>query len=114
MMCEVIKMIQYVDGFWEVIDGKLSSEEFSRELGKKRDAFLKENFNIDNIDSLTDIEFNELYDKLYDIYMDELDKKTDPEEEISEYCSLVSDWVSYMARQYDDDGKRKQSDNNKQ
>ena len=89
-------------------------------------AFLKEHFNItSDINSLSDKEFGELYDKVCDIEIDEAFKAYENEKakrafwvnvdgewgycNMSEYGGIASDIVSYMGFQWRKGGRRYKS-----
>jgi hypothetical protein len=72
--------------------------------------FLKENFNVDDVHTLSDEAYEELYDKLCDIEVHEVSKAIDEacgdEEKVSAFGEMVADIVTYMGNQFIEGGKR--------
>ena len=69
-------------------------------------AFLKENFDVDNVDALSDDDYDDLYEKLCDIEVHEVGKSAETNTPVSAYGNTVADIVTYMGNQFIEGGKR--------
>jgi len=86
--------------------------DFDEDRWDEGKAFLKENYNISDIDSISDDEYFDLFDELVEIEEDEAWKIRKTGGPTSELGGIVSSIVSYMRdqtlkggkRYYDDDG----------
>ena len=82
-------------------------EKWIEELSIERDKYLRENHGISlkDLDTLSDDEYDELYEKLCIIEVEELAKTEDPEP-LTELGQVVADLVGAMGREYIEGGKR--------
>ena len=77
--------------------------------------FLKENFNITDVNNLSDDDYMKLYDELCDIEEDEVIKAINESTEenqksISGYGNMVASIVTYMGNQFIEGGLRFEED----
>lgn len=67
--------------------------------------FLKEEYGVDDVNALSDAAYNELYDKLCDIEVDETCKAIDSEI-LSDLGMMAEGLVTYMGNQFIEGGRR--------
>lgn len=71
-------------------------------MNEKHKAYLKAEFDVEDVDALGDDEFDELYEKLCDIEVSEVCDASEEDRDVSEVGELVADIVTYMGNQYAD------------
>jgi len=69
-------------------------------------VFLKENFGVDDVDALSDEDYDELYEKLCEIEVNEVCKADNGNSPLSEYGNNATDVVTYMGNQFIEGGRR--------
>ena len=75
--------------------------------------FLKENFNVDDVNALSDKDYHELYEKICQIEVHEASIADDGDGPMSEYGNNVTDVVTYMGNQFIEGGRRWRGDKSK-
>jgi hypothetical protein len=104
--------------FQEMCEVQLEIESWNRadqveDLWDDGKKFLKENFNVDDVNALSDKDFNDLGRKLGSIEADEIVKLHRPGENLSEVGAIASGIVTYMGNQYTEGGRRYKGNENK-
>ena len=75
-------------------------------LSDKANNFLKEKFNIDDIEALSDWEYANLYEEVCCMEVKAFEEVIDTGNPISEEGDIASSYVTYMGFQYEEGGRR--------
>ena len=75
-------------------------------LSDRANNFLKERFNIDDIEPLSDFEYAKLYEEVYCMELKAFEEVIDTGNTISEEGDIASSCVTYMGFQYQEGGWR--------